>query len=192
MSIFEEIAALFAARGNSAYFGESVTQTEHALQTAQLAESDGAPPALIVAALLHDVGHLLHTAGEDVAERGVDTRHERIGARWLLPRLGACVSEPVRLHVAAKRYLCGVDPDYLGKLSPASAQSLALQGGAMRTGEARQFERQDHWQEAVRLRRWDEAAKVVGLPVKPVEHYRAAIESCHQAVAAHARDTAES
>jgi len=180
MPLFEEISALFTARGSATYFGEAITQSEHALQTAQLAESDAAPPTLVVAALLHDIGHLLHRAGEDVAARGIDTRHERIGARWLTPRFSADVSEPVRLHVAAKRYLCGIDPDYLGRLSAASAQSLELQGGAMRRGEAIQFERQDHWREAVRLRRWDEEAKVIGLRVPPLEHYRDVIEACRR------------
>lgn len=183
MTLFDEVVELFAARGSTAYFGEAVTQSEHALQTAQLARSDGAPPALVVAALLHDVGHLLHTAGEDVAERGIDTRHERIGARWLLPRFGAHVSEPVRLHVAAKRYLCGVDAGYRGRLSPASVQSLELQGGVMRLGEARQFERQDHWCEAVRLRLWDEEAKVPGLQTPLFEEFRDAIEAASRLLA---------
>jgi len=171
---------LFAERGSASYFGESVTQTEHALQTAALAASDGAPAALVVAALLHDVGHLLHTGGEDIADRGIDTRHERIGARWLTPRFGPDVSEPVRLHVAAKRYLCGTDPEYLGRLSPASVRSLELQGGAMTPGAARQFERQDHWREALRLRRWDEEAKVPGLSVPPIDEYRERVEACNR------------
>lgn len=177
MPVFDEIKALYADRGSAAYFGEAVTQTEHALQTAHLAEADGASPTLVVAALLHDIGHLLHRAGEDIAERGIDTRHERIGARWLARHFGAAVSEPVRLHVAAKRYLCGVEPAYIERLSAASIQSLELQGGPMRPGESRQFERQDDWQAAVRLRRWDEEAKVVGLRVPDLEHYRAPIEA---------------
>lgn len=177
MAVFDEIEALFADRGDAAYFGEAVTQTEHALQTAYLAEGDGAPPTLVVAALLHDIGHLLHRAGEDIAERGIDTRHERIGARWLARHFGTAVSEPVRLHVAAKRYLCGIEPHYVERLSAASIQSLELQGGPMRPGEARQFERQDDWQAAVRLRRWDEEAKVIGLRVPDLEHYRAIIET---------------
>lgn len=178
MTTIDDTFALFADRGSAAYFGEAVTQTEHALQTAHLAETDGAPAEMVVAALLHDVGHLLHTAGEDVAGRGIDTRHERIGARWITPRFGREVSEPVRLHVAAKRYLCSVDPDYLARLSPASVRSLGLQGGVMGVGEARQFERQEHWREAVRLRRWDEEAKIPGLVVPDLDHYRSVLESC--------------
>lgn len=174
----DEVFRLFTERGGAAYFGEAVTQLEHALQAAHLAATDGAAAGMVAAALLHDVGHLLHGAGEDVAERGIDSRHERSGARWITPRFGRDVSEPVRLHVAAKRYLCGVDPDYRGRLSPASLQSLALQGGAMGVGEARQFERQEHWREAVQLRRWDEEAKVPGLAVPPLEHYRALLAAC--------------
>lgn len=171
-SIADAVIDLFSRRGGDAYFGEAVTQLEHALQAAALARHDGAPDALILAALLHDLGHLQHSAGEDVAERGIDTRHERIGARWLAPRFGVDVSEPVRLHVAAKRYLCGTDPTYAARLSPASVQSLELQGGPMSSAEARQFERQDHWEDAVRLRRWDEEAKVVGLVVPSLASYR--------------------
>ena len=178
MSTLDEIADLFRERGAESYFGEAVTQLEHALQAAHLAETDGAPPALVAAALLHDIGHLLHSGGEDVADRGIDTRHERIGARWLSPRFGIAVSEPVRLHVAAKRYLCNVDPDYAGRLSAASVQSLELQGGPMSDGQARQFERQDHWREAVRLRRWDEDAKVPGLVVPDLDHYRPTRSAC--------------
>lgn len=177
-SAIDEVFALFRDRGGAAYFGEAVSQLEHALQTARLAAADAAPAELVVAALLHDVGHLLHSGGEDVADRGIDSRHERIGARWITPRFGRDVSEPVRLHVAAKRYLCAVDPAYRGRLSPASLQSLALQGGAMGVGEARQFERQEHWREAVRLRRWDEEAKVPGLAVPPLDHYRAVLAAC--------------
>lgn len=182
-SITDEVMDVFTQRGSEAYFGEAVTQLEHALQAAHLAVQAGASDALVVAALLHDIGHLLHSGGEDVAERGIDTRHERIGARWLSPRFGVAVSEPVRLHVAAKRYLCHTDPAYFARLSPASVQSLELQGGPMGIGESRQFERQDHWQEAVALRHWDEEAKVVGLAVPSLESYRARLIACARSVA---------
>jgi len=190
VTTIDAIFALYADRGSASYFGEAVTQAEHALQTAHLAETDKAPPPLIVAALLHDIGHLLHTAGEDVAKRGVDTRHERIGARWLTPHFGRHISEPVRLHVAAKRYLCAIDPDYFARLSPASVKSLELQGGVMRFSDTRQFERQDHWREAVRLRRWDEEAKVPGLIVPPIEHYQPQLEACLQPDAENASENA--
>ena len=105
MNIVEEILELFARRGASAYHGEAVSQAEHALQAADLADREGAPDRLIVAALLHDVGHLLDGQDEDLAERGVDGRHEEAGGAWLARHFGAAVTAPIRLHVAAKRYL---------------------------------------------------------------------------------------
>jgi phosphonate degradation associated HDIG domain protein len=163
---------LFARRGRDGYFGERVTQAEHALQAAALAEAEGAPPALIVAALLHDVGHLIHSGGEDIAERGVDARHEAIGAAHLARLFGPAVVEPVRLHVPAKRYLCAIDQAYWAELSPASKLSLELQGGIFSADEAEAFARRPHAQGAVRLRRWDDRAKIVGLKTRPVQAYR--------------------
>ncbi|HEU0177888.1 MAG TPA: HD domain-containing protein, partial [Blastocatellia bacterium] len=109
MSIVDEIIELFARLGGGAYFGEPVSQLEHALQTAFQAEQESAPDALIAAALLHDIGHLLHKLPEDIADRGIDGRHERVGAMWLARNFPAAVTEPIRMHVAAKRYLCSVD-----------------------------------------------------------------------------------
>src|SRR5580658_149933 len=140
MSIVDEIMDLFARRGEAAYHGEAVSQTEHALQAAELAELEGAPDRLVVAALLHDVGHLLDGQDEDLAHRGVDGRHEEAGGAWLARHFGPEVIEPIRLHVAAKRYLCAVDPTYLDGLSPASRLSLSVQGGPMRAEERAQFE----------------------------------------------------
>ena len=140
MRIVEEILELFAARGAAAYHGEAVSQEEHALQAAELAEREGAPDALVVAALLHDVGHLLDGQDEDLAVRGVDGRHEEEGCAWLSRHFGPEVTEPIRLHVAAKRYLCAVDPSYLAGLSPASRLSLKLQGGPMNPDEVAAFE----------------------------------------------------
>src|SRR5579871_1803106 len=135
-----EIDRLFRERGRSRYGGEAVTQLEHALQAAALAEQEGARPALIAAALLHDVGHLLHDLPDDAPERDVDDRHESLAARWLAGRFGPEVVDPVRLHVAAKRYLCATAPGYLDGLSPPSLHSLELQGGPMSPGQARRFE----------------------------------------------------
>ena len=167
----EEILRLFQARGHDAYLGEPVSQAEHALQAAHLAVLDGAPDALVVAALLHDVGHLLHDLGEDVADRGIDARHERSGGSWLARNFGPEVAEPARLHVDAKRYLCAAEASYLDGLSRASRQSLALQGGPMTLEEIRAFEANPHHREAVRLRRWDDEAKVPGLEVPGLESY---------------------
>jgi len=127
---------------------------------------------MIAAALLHDVGHLLHDLGEGVAGEGLDARHEQLGYEWLLVRFGPIVAEPVRDHVAAKRYLCSLDPEYSRQLSPASIQSLDLQGGPFTEEEARAFERLPWYREAVQLRRWDDAAKVAGLPVRGLGEYR--------------------
>jgi phosphonate degradation associated HDIG domain protein len=168
----DSLIALFARHGGDGYFGERVTQAEHALQSAALAEAEGADPALIVAALLHDVGHLIHTGGEDIADRGIDARHEAIGATYLAKLFGPAVVEPVRLHVPAKRYLCAIDNGYWQDLSPASKQSLELQGGVFNPDEAEAFAKLPQAQDAVRLRRWDDLAKVVGLETKPVEAYR--------------------
>jgi gamma-butyrobetaine dioxygenase len=171
MNVVDLITRLFAAGGDSAYFGEPVSQTEHALQTAHLAEQEGATDALVVAALLHDVGHLLHGLPETIADQGVDARHEAGGAGWLARHFGPAVTDPVRLHVAAKRYLCAVDAGYRSRLSPASRQSLGLQGGPFDAAGVRAFEAEPYHREAVRLRHWDDRAKIPGLAVPPLGHY---------------------
>lgn len=181
IEIVEEIFRVFARHGAEAYFGEPVSQQEHALQAAYLAEQEHAAEALVVAALLHDIGHLVHGAGEDIADQGVDARHEAAGEAWLHRWYGAEVTEPVRLHVAAKRYLCAVDTTYLSKLSPASVQSLALQGGPFRTEEIAEFEANPHHSAAVSLRRWDDEAKIPGLEVPGLAHYRARLQALVQA-----------
>ena len=122
---------LFATHGSSEYGGENVTQEEHALQCAELAAADGAPATLVAAALLHDIGHLLHDLPADAPERGIDDLHEALGGRWLESRFVPAVTEPVRMHVAAKRYLATMEPGYFERLSEASVLSLRLQGGPM-------------------------------------------------------------
>ncbi len=172
MNVIKRIFTLFHEKGNGVYFGETVTETEHALQCAHLAEQSGAAPALIAAALLHDVGHLLHGLPEDIAVRGIDGRHEAGGAVWLADHFGPAVVDPVRLHVAAKRYLCAVEPAYDAGLSEASRRSLRLQGGPMAPAEVRRFEQEPWFRAAVAVRCWDDAAKVPGLSVPGLEHYR--------------------
>jgi phosphonate degradation associated HDIG domain protein len=176
----DTIMTTFAVAGEAAYFGEAVSQTEHALQSAHLAASAGADEELVVAALLHDIGHMLSGSAEDAAQHGIDDTHEEAGARWLEQHFGPAVSVPVRLHVAAKRYLCAVDPTYLLGLSPASQLSLRLQGGPFTAEEAQAFERQTHFAAAVALRRWDDGAKVPDLAVPALATYRQALETALQ------------
>jgi gamma-butyrobetaine dioxygenase len=172
----DEVIRLMRKRGGEAYFGEPVSQLEHALQAAWFGTQAKSASTLVAAALLHDVGHLLHDLGENAADKGVDTRHEEAGYGWLMVRFGPAVAEPARLHVAAKRYLCQVDPEYYASLSPASVQSLALQGGPFSEEYAREFERLPWYREAVQLRRWDDAAKQPGLAVPLLEEYRALLD----------------
>ena len=176
MSICDDIFSLYENSGAAAYFGERVSMTEHALQTAHFAQTASAPPHLVVAALLHDIGHLLEEVPEDLAEWTKDARHEEIGGRWLAKYFPAAVSEPVRLHVPAKRYLCATDVHYAAKLSPASVHTLNLQGGPMSAAEVRQFETREHFREAVAVRRWDDQGKVAGLKTPSLPDYRTLIE----------------
>ena len=173
---WDEIVELMDELGGEAYFGEPVSQAEHALQAAWFARQAGSAPSLVAAALLHDIGHLLHGLSEDVAGQSVDARHERVGYDWLLARFGPAVAEPVRSHVAAKRYLCAIDVEYGEALSAASQQSLALQGGPMSADEVREFSRSPWCQDAVALRRWDDAAKTPGLKVPDLSYYRSRME----------------
>jgi [1-hydroxy-2-(trimethylamino)ethyl]phosphonate dioxygenase len=173
----DELFGLLASGGGEAYFGEPVTVLEHSLQAAWFVQQKDSDYALITAALLHDLGHLLHTEGEDAAARGLDTRHEELAAEALAGRLPAAVLEPIRLHVAAKRYLCSADPDYLAALSPASVESLALQGGPMTPTEAEAFLALPHARAAVVLRHADDAAKVPKLAVPELGSYRPLVES---------------
>jgi phosphonate degradation associated HDIG domain protein len=177
MQIVDELMELLEIRGLAAYHGEAVSQKEHALQTAALAERAGVSDALIVAALLHDVGHLVQGPDEHIADRDLDGRHEAAGEAWLANGFGSAVTQPIRLHVAAKRYLCAVDPDYTERLSNASRQSLKLQGGPMSPEEVQSFEQQPFHRDAVRLRCWDDEAKVPGLVVPDLEHYRPRLET---------------
>jgi gamma-butyrobetaine dioxygenase len=158
------IERIFASARSLDYLGERVTMAEHQLQAAALADAAGAPEAVVVAALLHDVGHLIDPApgvrdAADAIEDDTDGHHEAIGARWLSRWFRPDVTGPVRLHVAAKRYLVATEPGYASRLSPASVHTLALQGGPMRPTEAAAFEGLRHGADAIALRRFDEAAK---------------------------------
>ncbi len=169
--ILAQIAQRLDINGRHQYGLSDINQIQHGLQAAALAEKAGDPPSLIAAALMHDIGHMLHTLGENPAEDGIDDQHEDVGHAFLVAHFGPEVTEPVRLHVAAKRYLCGKEADYFAKLSKDSVLSLSLQGGPMSAEEIAEFERLPHWQEAVRLRRYDEGAKVKGLQTPPLAHF---------------------
>jgi phosphonate degradation associated HDIG domain protein len=173
--IVEEIERLYAARAQGNYFGEAITQLEHGLQTAYFAEQAGAPDTVVVAALLHDVGHLVVEVPEDLADWTHDAQHEQTGADWLAPHLGPAVTEPVRLHVAAKRYLCATDPAYFARLSPASVHTLSLQGGPMSAAEVAAFEANPYHRDAITLRLCDEQGKVQGFSAPALSTYRARI-----------------
>ena len=177
MTIADEIFALYDARAAGSYYGEPVSMLEHGLQAACFARDNAASVALVVASLLHDVGHLLDTVPDDIVDWKADARHEDVGCRWLATRFGPAVSEPVRLHVAAKRYLCATDSAYAALLSPASVHTLTLQGGPMTRAEVAAFERESFRLDAVHLRRWDDMGKVDGLKTPNLASYRAMIES---------------
>jgi phosphonate degradation associated HDIG domain protein len=155
-----------------------VTQLQHALQAAWSAEQAGCDAALVTAALLHDIGHLVHDLGENPAEEGIDDRHEELGQAWLTAWFGPEVTEPVRLHVAAKRYLCATEPGYFERLSPDSVLSLSLQGGPMGPEEAAAFRALPQAEAAVRLRRFDEEAKVKDMETPPVAHFLPQVAAC--------------
>jgi phosphonate degradation associated HDIG domain protein len=176
-ALIDEIFRAFEEYGAEQYLGEQVSMTEHMLQSAYAAERDGAPPRLVAAALLHDYGHFIHGLPEDSADHGVDTRHEEVAYRFLTEQFGEEIAEPIRLHVAAKRYLCAVEPLYLAELSPASVHSLELQGGPYGPDEIQEFEASPYAEDAVRLRRYDDVGKVPGLETPALEDYRTVLEA---------------
>lgn len=159
--IADSLIARLRTLGHAAYFGENVSTLDHMRQTATgMAAARPGDASAITAALLHDIGHLLHDLGEDIAYQGVDSRHEQIGADYLSRWFSPAVTEPVRLHVDAKRYLCAVDPAYQAGLSTASVRSLALQGGPMDPAEAAAFAARPHADVAIMLRRCDDQGKL--------------------------------
>ena len=186
MSPVDAIAELFASEGAADYLGEPVTVAAHLLQAGARAEADGAPPALVAAALLHDVGHLrgadadvqaVELSGRELMA-GHDNNHGDRGAQWLsAQRFPVSVTEPIRLHVAAKRYLCATEPSYFGQLSEASVYTLSVQGGLMTDAEAREFEREPHAADAIAVRRWDDQAKDPSADEPDFDHYRRLLAS---------------
>jgi predicted HD phosphohydrolase len=168
----DDLFELMQSRGGGRYGLSDVTQLEHALQSAALAQRRNLGDELVIAALFHDLGHLLVGADVDLAGQGIDDVHEETSAAALAKLYGPCVTEPVRLHVAAKRYLCGVNPGYYDKLSEDSRRSLALQRGPMTAGEIAAFDRLDHRAAGLALRLIDDEAKVPGLVTPGLDGYR--------------------
>ena len=178
MDATTELADLLEGKGSRRYGLSDVNQLQHALQAALLAEQAGCNAALITASLLHDIGHMVHNLGENPAEEGVDDRHEELGRAYLAALFGPDVTEPVRLHVPAKRYLCATEADYFARLSPDSVLSLKLQGGPMSADEVAKFRASPHAAAAVQLRRFDEAAKIANLQTPPVAHFLPYVRAC--------------
>jgi predicted HD phosphohydrolase len=175
MSIIDQIFANMQARADVEY-GERVTIVAHSFQTAVFAEQDGADELMIAAAFLHDYGHFCHNMGEDIADQGIDAIHEELGAAALRDYFVPAVIEPMRLHVAAKRYLVATDEEYVKTVSPASMLSLEVQGGPFNEAEVKEFEGNPYFKRAIQLRLYDEAGKVPDMETPDYEYYRPFLE----------------
>ena len=177
----DDICGVFADKGARMYSGEPVTQLEHALQSATLAQNAGADAALVTAALLHDLGHLLNDQGDTPTERGIDDVHQYAALPFLRPTFGDDVLEPIRLHVDAKRYLCATRPGYYDALSLDSKRSLALQGGIYSQADADTFAARVGASRAVELRVWDDSAKTAGVKTPPLAYFVRVMKTAQRA-----------
>ena len=177
--VIKKIGEVYSTRGDERYGTEPVSQLQHALQAAQLAREAGAEPSQVVAALLHDIGHLWdhHEMPQSEAEN-LDDQHEYRANRWLREHFGSNVADPIRLHVRAKRYLCTVDPGYEEHLSPVSRKSFHDQGGAMSEDEVAEFESESSMEDALALRRWDDQAKEPNRVTPSLNDFKSEIEAC--------------
>ena len=173
-----DIEFLFLRHGGQQYSGEPVTQLEHALQTAHLAEQSGAGDALVTACLLHDLGHLLNEQGDTPSLRGVDDTHQYFALPFLRGLFPDAVLNAIRLHVDAKRYLCCNSTAYFERLSSDSKRSLVLQGGVFDAAQAQAFLALDGAHDAVMLRQWDDLAKQADWQTPPLAHYLARAARC--------------
>ena len=169
--------AMFEGEGLRDYLGEDVSMAQHMLQAAGLARAAGAADHLVVAALVHDIGHFTGVISGRELMAGKENHHDDAGADWLAGWFGPEVTEPVRLHVAAKRYLCAVDPAYIGELSDASVYTLKLQGGPMTDAEQKAFEGSPYFSDAVALRRWDDMAKDANARTPAFDDFAAAVSA---------------
>ena len=171
MEMLDQIASLYTSELANQFYAEDVTEANHACQTAELATASDSAKELVSAAFLHDIGHLL--VGEYSTKETLDQdfQHEVVGCEFLKQHFDNSVVEPIRLHVEAKRYLCATDTDYLDNLSPASKRSLEVQGGVMSKDEASEFEKLPHASESIKLRKWDDQAKVPNARPASVQHW---------------------
>lgn len=176
--IVADLVGLIEGKGHRRYGLSHLNQRAHALQAGLLAEQAGCSASLITASLLHDIGHMVHDLGEDPAAHGIDDHHEALGHAYLGDHFGPDVTEPVRLHVAAKRYLCATEADYFSRLTADSVRSLVLQGGPMSDTEVAAFRASPYAMDAVRLRRFDEGAKVKDLETPSAEHFAVYMKEC--------------
>jgi phosphonate degradation associated HDIG domain protein len=181
-TIVDFIADIFARRGAESYLGEQVSMSQHMLQAAQLAEEAGASETIIVAALLHDIGHYTNEFPDDALAQGTDNLHEEAGAQVLAPFFPKAVTDCIRCHVAAKRYLCATDPGYFGRLSEASVHTLNLQGGPMTSAEVADFRNEPNLDAIVQVRIWDDMGKDPARRTPDFSHYAPMIQ---RVVAAH-------
>ena len=171
----DQIFSIFRDYG-SRHYGENVSEMEHALQTAEFARQFGEPDSIILACLLHDYGHMLHDLGENIAHDGIDAKHEIIGATLLKDLFPEIILEPIRQHVAAKRYLCWKNPAYAEGLSESSRLSLQLQGGPMNNVEAQKFETNPHFIACIKVRHYDDMGKMPGMLTAELGSYRGLME----------------
>ena len=171
----DQIFSIFREYG-SRHYGENISELEHALQTAEFARQFGESDSIVLSCLLHDYGHMLHDLGEDIAQHGIDAKHEIIGATLLKDLFPEIILEPIRQHVAAKRYLCWKNPAYEAGLSESSRLSLQLQGGPMTDVEAQKFETNPHFIACIKVRYYDDMGKVPDMPTADLQSYRSLIE----------------
>ena len=175
LSPVDQILSVFLNYGDR-HYGEHVSELQHALQTAEFARQFGEADDVVLSCLLHDYGHMLHDLGENIAQHGIDAKHEELGVELLKGMFPDAILEPIRQHVAAKRYLCWKIPAYADGLSESSQLSLQLQGGPMNDDEAQQFESNPHYESCVKVRRYDDMGKVPDMPTAELESYRPLIE----------------
>lgn len=171
-AFLDHLSEMFATHGQSADTGSRMSNAAHMLQAAAAAKAEGAGDHLIAACLLHDIGHWLDEGPGDAMAQGRDDRHEEVARDYLAPYFDDAVLAPIALHVAAKRYLCAVEPEYLNALSRGSTRTLEIQGGPMNTTEVEAFEAEPGYDDAVALRRWDEYGKEPGRDVPDFDSYR--------------------